>query len=184
MKINELIKKRRSVFPAQYNNKPISKDVIQQIVTAANWAPTHKKTEPWRFKVLQEEALLEFGEFLAAKYKATTKKYSAFKEKKILKKFEQSACVIVISFQRDPKERIPEWEEIASTAMAVQNMWLLATDLGIGAYWSSPALKEFTPEFFDFEEGEHCLGFFYMGYFDESLPEDKRIPIDEKVQWF
>ncbi len=183
MKISELIKKRRSVFPAQYNGKPIEKEAIKQILEAANWAPTHKKTEPWRFKVLQGEVLLQFGEFLAEKYKVTTEKYSAFKEKKILKKFEQSACVIVISMQRDKKERIPEWEEIASTAMAVQNMWLVATHLGIGAYWSSPALKEFAPEFLDFTEGEKCLGFFYMGNFDGDLLEGKRTPIDEKVEW-
>lgn len=183
MGILELIQKRRSVFPAQYNSKPITRNSIELILEAANWAPTHKKTEPWRFKVLQGESLLKIGEFLAAKYRETAKKYSEFKEKKIFKKFEQSNCVIVISMQRDEKERIPEWEEIASTAMAVQNMWLTATDLEIGSYWSSPALKDYIPEFLDFERNEKCLGFFYMGNFDGELPKGERKSMDGKVKW-
>ena len=180
--ILDLIKKRRSVFPVQYNNKPISENDIIKILEAANWAPTHKKTEPWRFKVLQEKKL-EFGEFLADKYEETSDDFSAFKKKKIVQKFEQSACVIAICMKRDEKERIPEWEEIASTAMAVQNMWLTAADLNIGSYWSSPALIKYADEFFNFTEGEKCLGFFYMGYFDEELPEGKREPIEHKVEW-
>ena len=46
-----IIKNRRSVFPQQYNTKPITRDTILQVLEAANWAPTHKKTEPWRFKI-------------------------------------------------------------------------------------------------------------------------------------
>ena len=42
--------------------------------------------------------------------------------------------------QRDPKESVPEWEEIASVAMAVQNMWLMAQELNLGGYWSSPLI--------------------------------------------
>ena len=30
--------------------------------------------------------------------------------------------------KRDLKESVPEWEEIAATAMAVQNMWLTCVD--------------------------------------------------------
>ena len=47
--------------------------------------------------------------------------------------------------QRDPGERIPEWEELASVACAVQNMWLSATSYGIGAYWSSPKVYSIQP---------------------------------------
>ncbi|WP_121668074.1 nitroreductase family protein [Mesonia aquimarina] len=181
--IFDLIKKRRSVFPVQYNQESISKEAIEKILEAANWAPTHRKTEPWRFKVVQGDKLEELGTFVAEKYKGTTDKYSDFKYKKIKQKFLQSNCVISICMQRDVQERIPEWEEIASTAMAVQNMWLMATDLNIGSYWSSPALIQYADKFFNLAEGEKCLGFFYMGYFDEELPEGKREPIENKVEW-
>ena len=69
--IEEIIRNRRSVFPAQYNSDEIAKETIIKILEAANWAPTHKKTEPWRFKVMRDEKLVQLGQFLADKYKET-----------------------------------------------------------------------------------------------------------------
>ena len=34
------------------NGEHVSDAEVQQILEAANWAPTHGKTEPWRFAVL------------------------------------------------------------------------------------------------------------------------------------
>ena len=66
--IFDLIKERRSIFPPQFIDKPISKETIEKILEAANWAPTHKKTEPWRFKVLMGEKKQELGAFLSNIY--------------------------------------------------------------------------------------------------------------------
>jgi len=183
MKIIDTIRSRRSVMPAQYNEVPITKTQIEQLLEAANWAPTHKKTEPWRFKVFHGDSQKELANFLSKKYKSTTTKFSEFKYNKIKEKPVMAAAVIAICMQRDPKESLPEWEEIAATAMAVQNMWLVATDLGIGSYWSSPSLIQYFGEFINLKEGERCLGFFYLGYYDVPCPE--RIPgaIEEKVTW-
>ena len=38
-------------------------------------------------------------------------------------------------------------------------------------------------EFFELQPGERCLGFFYMGYYDETPPEGIRKPISEKTTW-
>ena len=181
--IFDLIRKRRAVFPAQYNDKAISKENIRKILEAANWAPTHKKTEPWRFKVVMGDALDRLGNFMAETYVKTTVKPKKIKIKKNREKPVQSGAVILICMQRDPMESIPEWEEIAATAMAVQNMWLACTELEIGCYWSSPALISEMGQFTDLNPGERCLGLFYMGYFDGDLPEGARGPIAEKVEW-
>ena len=85
--------------------------------------------------------------------------------------------------QRDPKESLPVWEEVAATAMAVQNMWLCCTELGIGSYWSSPGVIKYMGDFLPLAEGEECLGFFYMGYYDGALPDVSRKPIADKVAW-
>lgn len=179
----DLIKNRRSVFPAQYNDRTISKEVIKKILEAANWAPNHKKTEPWRFKVLTGESKAKLGMFLSYKYMETESKPKQIKVKKLMENPKRAAAIIAICMQRDPKESLPEWEEIAATAMAVQNMWLYCTELGIGSYWSSPGLIKHMNEFFELAEGEKCLGFFYMGYYDEAVPLGQRSSIDDKVQW-
>lgn len=181
--ILEIIKNRRSVFPVQYNDQPIAKETIEKLLEAANWAPTHKKTEPWRFKVIQGETLAELGKAMARTYTEHTEKPSSFKEKKLEENPKKAACVIAICMQRDPKESLPEWEEIAATAMAVQNMWLAASDLGIGAYWSSPGIIQYMDDFLQLKTGEKCLGFFYLGNYDEQLPSGIRKPIEEKVTW-
>ena len=186
MDINQLIRKRRAVFPPFYSDKPIEKSILNQILENANWAPSHKLTEPWRFKVFQSKAKENLGKFLAEWYKTNTES-SMFKERKYLKtqkKANQSACIIAICMQRDPKESIPEWEEIAAVACAVQNMWLSCTALGIGSYWSSPKSIHSFNEFMPLNEGEICLGFFYMGYIKEAVPDSRRGPIEQKVKWF
>jgi nitroreductase len=181
--IFDLIKNRRSVFPAQYNSKPIAKSDILKILEAGNWAPTHKKTEPWRFKVLLGESKEKLGLFLSYKYLDTEAKPKEIKTRKLIENPKKAGAIIAICMQRDPKESVPEWEEVAATAMAVQNMWLCCTDLGIGAYWSSPSLVAYVDEFFDLQPGERCLGFFYMGYYDQPLEEGNRTPISDKTMW-
>lgn len=187
MNINEVIRKRRSVFPAQYNGQPIAKEFIKVLLENANYAPTHKLTEPWRFKVVQGEAKDKLGKFLSDTYTDITsdEKFSPFKYKKIINNCKSASAIIAICMQRDLKERIPEWEEIASTAMAVQNMWLTCTANQIGCYWSSPNLINYMDDFFELDEGERCLGFFYIGTYtpDEEIPDSKRSSIDEKVEW-
>ncbi len=181
--IFDLIKKRRSVFPASYTNKPIAKEDIEKILEAANWAPTHKKTEPWRFKVLQGESQAKLGLFLSLKYLENESKPKEFKVKKLIQNPQKAGAIIVICMQRDPAESIPEWEEVAATAMAVQNMWLCCSEMGIGSYWSSPGLIKHMGEFLNLAAGETCLGFFYMGHYDDELPEVTRRPIGDKVVW-
>ncbi|MCG2460289.1 nitroreductase [Flavobacteriaceae bacterium F89] len=181
--IFDIIKRRRSVFPAQYNNRPIVKSDIEKILEAANYAPTHKRTEPWRFKVLQGESKDKLGIFLAEKYKENDPSPKDFKYRKLLDNPKKSGAVIAICMQRDQKESLPEWEELASTAMAVQNMWLRCTEMGIGCYWSSTGLIKYMDEFFDLKSGEKCLGFFYMGHYDEEVPVVPRGPVTDKVIW-
>ena len=183
--VNELIRKRRSIFPKSYIQKEIPKTVIEQILENANWAPTHKLTEPWRFKVFRGESKKQLGEKLSEIYKATipAEKFSEMKYKKPQKKMAQSDTVIAICMQRDPKESIPEWEEIASVGAAVQNMYLTCSAYEVGAYWSSPSTIQHLSEFLELGEGERCLGFFYMGY--HAMPEigGMRNSIVTKTTW-
>ncbi|RMA66395.1 nitroreductase family protein [Ulvibacter antarcticus] len=182
--ISEAIKNRRAVFPVQYNNDAISKEEIKEILEAANWAPTHRRTEPWRFKVILGETKGELAGFLAKTYKEKTENFSEFKFQKYLNNPRKAACIIAICMQRDAKQAIPEWEEIAATAMAVQNMWLMAHELKIGAYWGSPGIVKYMDQFFEMADDERCLGFFYMGKYDGELDAGVRATsIEEKTVW-
>ena len=181
---DELIRSRRSVYPRSYNADEITEAEIWHVLENANWAPTHKKTEPWRFRVLQGEALVRLGEFLATEYKDNTPSeyFSERKYEKMRTKTTRASCIIAIYMLRDPEEKLPEWEELAAVSAAVQNMWLTCTALGIGAYWSTPSAF-INSDFLPSGPSERCLGLFYMGKWDvEPLPA-KRGDIRHKVIW-
>jgi Nitroreductase len=62
--INHLIRNRRSVFPKQFiAGKKIPDNIIEQILINATYAPTHKQTEPWFFKVFTGDGLQRFADF-------------------------------------------------------------------------------------------------------------------------
>ena len=185
---NELIRKRRSIFPKTYTDEPIPRAILEDVLENANWAPTHKFTEPWRFKVFQgQTALNRLGEFLATTYKETTSedRFSEMKYKKTLNKPAKCAAVIAICMHRDEEERIPEIEEVCAVSCAVQNMWLSAASYNIGAYWSSPKMvfSDKMKAFLGLGEKDKCLGLFYMGY--HNMPElpGKRGSMSDKVEW-
>jgi nitroreductase len=103
----------------------------------------------------------------------------------VLEKSQRSQVVLAICMQRDPRASIPEWEEIAATAMAVQNLWLTAHSLNIGGYWSSPAIKDHLHKHIALEPGEKCLGFFYLGKYDEQLfAGNRNSSIKDKITYF
>ena len=47
--VQELIEARRSIYPKDYTGEPVEDHLITRLLEAARWAPTHGKTEPWRY---------------------------------------------------------------------------------------------------------------------------------------
>jgi nitroreductase len=183
--LSKIIHERRAIFPMVYIDKPISNKIILDILENANWAPTHKRTEPWRFKIFKGKSLNDLSQYLGDYYRQNTEKhqYSEIKFKKTVQKPLKSGCVIAICMYNNPEINIPEWEEVAAVACAVQNMWLSCTALNIGCYWSSPKSIINGNEFLGLSEHEKCLGLFYMGYTKELEFKGIRTPIEDKIEW-
>ena len=105
--------------------------------------------------------------------------FSEIQYQKMLSRPQKSALAVAVCMQRDPKESLPEWEELAATAMAVQNIWLTGNSLGIGMYWATPKPTK-SKEVADYLKLK--VGFLYMGYY-EANPEQKanRTAIEDKI---
>lgn len=161
--LKHIIEERRSVFPKDYAEAPIPEHILEDILGAAVLAPNHKRTKPWRFKVFRGEEKQLLGEELQSIYKNTTSPQMFLEKKYQDIGFKISKANIVISIVCEFSPLVPEWEEIAATAMAVQNMYLTCTANRIGCYWSSPALVNHLQESLKIEENQKCLGLFYMG---------------------
>ncbi len=185
--LNTLIRERRSTFPRQYDaGKPVDDAVIQQMLENANWAPTHKLTEPWRFTVFSGEGRKTFGHLQASVYKNTAAEN--FKEdnyQKLLNTPLLASHIISIGMKRHAQQNIPEMEEIAAVACAVQNMYLTAAAYGVGCYWTTGGItfNEAAKPFFELEAADKLMGFFYVGVIATPSAPGKRLPIDGKVKW-
>ena len=186
MDISEIIRKRRAIYPSQFESGNIDDSIIKLLLENANTAPTHKLTQPWFFKIykgkfkdiLAEEMIISYKEFYGKEL------ISTFKKKKIFEKCKQSNCIISVFMKRDPNNSVPEWEEIAATAMAVQNIWLTCAAKNIGCYWSTPKYCIKMNDFFNLNNDEKSLGFIYLGKFDHSKVKPKnRKSIDQKTEW-
>jgi len=185
--INALIRSRRSTFPKQYApGKQVPDEIIRQMLENANWAPNHKQTEPWRFTVYTGEGLKKFAQFQADKYKEDAgasfaqDKYDAMLKNPLL-----ASHIISLGMKRHADKNIPEMEEIAAVACAVQNMYLTATAYGAGCYWTTGGVtfKESAKSFFGLEPEDKLLGFLYVGVIAVPSPAGKRGPVEEKVNW-
>lgn len=185
--ITEVIKNRRTIYPEQYTERKIHKEIVEDVLNNAIWAPTHGKTQPWRFQVFMNESRNELSSFLSGLY-AEQYQGEAFNEVKFNKLKNrplQSPVVIAVTMTPDVNKKISEIEEVEAVACAIQNMYLTCTAYGIGGFWSTPKLM-YTQEmnsFLELKEGEKCLGLFYMGYPAIEWPKGQRKPIEYVTKW-
>jgi nitroreductase len=186
--LEETIHQRRTVKPRDFSGETIPQAEIQALLEAANWAPTHGYTEPWRFVVFTDGALARLGTFLAQQDQPdpAADNFNAVRYQKLASRPTQASHVIGIGAHLGENPKIPEQEELSAVAMAVQNIWLTAHARGLAGYWSSGALAytEATRRFLGLAEGDRSLGFFYLGYPAKEPPRGRRLSgIEDKVTW-
>ena len=173
----DIIRTRRSVFPPLYaSDKEVPRSIIEKILEAANWAPSHKKTEPWRFYVFTEKSREDLEN-------TPETEFSQVVFNKMIQNPLKAPVIIAIVMHRDLSANLPEWEDIAATACAVQNMALACTAEGLGSFWSTPRPALNADSFLKLSENERCLGLFYVGYVEKEVASVERGDPSEKIIW-
>jgi nitroreductase len=109
MDVFEAVQERRSI--RAYQNKPIPREIIEKILEAARLAPSAYNSEPWHFIAVTNPE----------KRKALSKGIYA----KVLAK----APLVIVAC--GDKKASPDWYAV-DTALAVENMVLVATGEGLG----------------------------------------------------
>ena len=185
---NQMIASRRSIYPRDYKNEKIEDEIIWQILNNAHWAPTHKMTVPWRFKVYAGKGREELGRKQAEIYKKVALEEGNFltaKYENLAKAPLRASHVIMIIMKRSTSVKIREVEEIAAVGCAVQNIYLTANAYGLGGYWSTGGVTYMEPakEAFGLAEEDRLMGFFYLGKTDVVMVEGQRPPIEDHVEW-
>jgi len=184
--ISEIVKTRRATPPKFLAKTEVSKEVIDMLLENANWAPTHKNTEPWRFKIFRGEAKQKLADAIYELLinNSANAPVNLQKAEKFTSGLKHVPVAIAIILERDAAARIPEWEEVAAVSMAVQNMWLTATASGLGAFWSTPEFMPMLSGLLHLKAGQKLLGFFYVGEIAIDYPSPGRGNVQEKTEWF
>jgi nitroreductase len=185
--LNALIRSRRSVFTDQFaRGRSVPDTLVRAILENALWAPTHKKTEPWRFTVFTGKGLERLAQFQSELYKKNAgTKFRLEKFEKLRDAPIRCSHVIAIGMKRSSEVEIPEVEEIAAVSCAVQNMYLSVTALGLGAYWGTGGIT-YDPEakaFFGLGKPDRLMGFFNLGYPEIPSPPGHRTGLEARLSW-
>ena len=117
MKTMDAIRTRRSI--RAYQDKPVSPDLIRDLITAAMYAPSAGDAQPWHFLVIDEKSIMT-GITAVHPYAEMAAK---------------APCAIVVC--ADPRlEKYPgNW--VCDCSAAIQNLLLAAHDHDLGAVWTA-----------------------------------------------
>ncbi|GBD17449.1 Putative NAD(P)H nitroreductase YdjA [bacterium HR26] len=179
----ELLRTRRSMPRVQPACPP--REVIEQVLEAAVWAPNHHLTEPWRFIVLTGEARRELGEAMARGKLAREGTVDPPKLDALRRKPLRAPVIVAVGVIPASREPEVEIEEICAGAAAIQNLLLAAHGLGLAAMWRTGEAA-FDPEvkaFLGLPPAAHLLGFVYLGYPAGEPPRRTRRPAAEVTTW-
>lgn len=176
-------------------DEAVSPVMVEKIIEAGTFAPTHKRTDPWRFVVFEGEGRNKLSEAMVAGYKNSRDASEISAEK--LHKMEASpfrAPVIILVWCAAGRGKInpPLWEDHAAVAACLQNMSLAAHGFGLGSVWRSgdvgnwPEVQAFCKtedDHFKPEKGDMVMGLLYVGHKNLNYPEPLRTPEQPKISW-
>ena len=166
MEIAEAIKKRRTLHV--FSKKSVPKEVIEKSIVAANQAPCHRRTFPWRFTsigIKRRELLYQLQ--LILKFGDQTIDESCLK--KIRDKM-LNPSHLLIATQICTDNQVQKLEDYAACACAIQNLSLSLVADDVGCKWSTGTITKH-PKTYQIAQinssAEEIIGFIWIGYGSE-----------------
>ena len=183
---------RRSA-PAWLPDEP-DRATIARVLESANRAPNHKLTQPWRFFVLRGDARREYASALASdtiadqrtREPAATPEWEQHCRENTAANLLRAPVVIAVGCVPAQLPGLPDWEELAATAAAVENLLLAAHALGLGAAWKSRSCPlPGAVGWLGMPPHGQLIGHVLLGYADPSVPlkPKERRPVATVTAW-
>jgi coenzyme F420-0:L-glutamate ligase / coenzyme F420-1:gamma-L-glutamate ligase len=152
-----LVQSRRSV--RKFQARPVPRELIEQVLEAARWAPSPHGRQPWRFAVLTgQEAKTQLAEQMGDTWRQNLEMDGQEAEivnirlEKSRQRILGAPAIIIPCLYLEDLDRYPDEKRqadettmaIQSIGAAIQNMLLMAYDLGLDTGWMCAPL--FCPE--------------------------------------
>ncbi|HRW03652.1 MAG TPA: nitroreductase family protein [Caldilineaceae bacterium] len=193
----ELVQSRRSI--RRYQQRPIAQSVLEELLTAATWAPSAHNRQPWRFCVVTSDATkFALSERMGEQWRQDLTADNAdldFIERRVAishARITGAAALVVANVSMEEMDQYPdtvraeaEWTmAVQSVALACQNLLLAAHQQGLGACWMCAPL--FVPTLvrnvLSLPVHWYPQALITLGYPAESK-EKERAPLSSRVIW-
>ncbi|BCS89267.1 nitroreductase family protein [Pseudodesulfovibrio sediminis] len=162
MEVMEALRTRRSI--RKYEDKPVSDELIHEILDAAMMAPSAGNAQPWRFIVVTDRAILDSIADLHP-YVSMVK---------------QAPLGIIVCADLNEEKYPGYWVQDCSAAM--ENMLLAIHGLGLGAVWTGihPIEDRVAAFRAKFKLPDHVipLGFAPIGWPAQTVKSESRFKQD------
>src|ERR687888_357231 len=139
-----------------YGDAPVSRETLLELLDLARYAPNHRLTEPWRFRVLGPRAL---------------DRLKAAADEKERPKLDRAPTLVLASaaLTGDP---VQDEEDLHATACAVYIV-LPAHARGLASYWRTPAVlrTESGRAAVGLPASERFVSLIHLGPAESSPPE-------------
>lgn len=194
-----LIRGRRSV--RKYLDRPVECEHLLQMIEAACWAPSPHGRQPWRFAILtQPEPKARLAEQMGATWRANlqmdgeTEEIVATRLAKSHQRILHAPAIIIPCLYLEDLDHYPDEKRqadettmaIQSLGAAVQNMLLMAYDLGLDTGWMCAPL--FCPEVarnaLKLATGLIPHALITVGYAAADPHRRERLPLKEMIPYF
>lgn len=209
MEVDQAIVSRASV--KKFADREVPKELIEQCLELAVWAPNHRLTEPWRFRVVTERGRNAFADVVCDQMTSAVERSDPMSEavaqenkgllstplrvaatiktsiaaEQVRRKI-MSAPALIVVYSLRAHDEITTRENFAATAAAVQNLLLGAHHLGLAAIWRTA----------DYFSGEKACAFLqvpletdfvaavYLGFAEPREMTRKRTSAERLTIWF
>lgn len=194
-----LLRNRRSV--RQYQSRAVAREDIERILEAARWAPSPHGRQPWRFVVItRAETKAILAEAMGATWRQNlemdgqTETIVNIRLDKSRQRIDNAPVLIIPCLYLEDLDRYADAKRqadetimaIQSLGAAVQNMLLMAYDLGLDAGWMCAPLfcPEVVCEALDLDRRLIPHAMITVGYAAADPKRRERLPLSTLVVRF
>jgi len=184
MRPTEAIASRRSI--KRFTSRPVSRDEIETLLSAAALAPNHRLTQPWRFYVLGPESRYAYGLALGDRKarKLTDAAAAAAMRETVAAEHRALPAMIAVAIVGNENAEIAE-EDYAAAMMAVAHIGLVAVEQGLGTQIKTGAVMNdlAARHAVGVGEGERIVAIVNVGEPADVPPAKPREPATAFTRW-
>lgn len=194
--LSAVIHARRDI--RRYRPEPVPAHMVDAIIEAAHSGPSVGHSQPWRFIVIDDDALRDAAAVMADREKLrqaellTPDRRARLLDLQLEGIREAPLGIVVACDRRTPASGVLGRNtfhdtDLWSCACAIENMWLTARAFGLGMGWVTLFQPQELAALLGLPEGVETLGWMCLGWPDERPPSpglerrawSKRLPLEQ-----